>query len=202
VLQQAGIDPLVIVSGVDEDAIAANLPPDVSPAEITLALASAKAEAVTYHLAPSLAADCVVIGCDSMLYAHGRLRGKPGTADAALRDWQQMSGSSGQLFTGHCLIRLQDNAITHRGADATVTSVQFGRPSESDLKAYIESGEPMRVAGAFTLDGLGGWFIDSVQGDPSAVIGIGLPTVGRLLAAAGLSLTQLWRANRISNSVP
>jgi septum formation protein len=97
---------------------------------------------------------------------------------------------------------LQDNAITHRGADATVTSVQFGRPSESDLKAYIESGEPMRVAGAFTLDGLGGWFIDSVQGDPSAVIGIGLPTVGRLLAAAGLSLTQLWRANRISNSVP
>jgi septum formation protein len=199
VLQQAGIDPLVVVSGVDEDAIVANLAPDTSPAEITLTLASAKTEAVAYQLAPSLAADCVVIGCDSMLFLDGRLRGKPDSSGAAVREWQEMAGRTGQLFTGHCLIRLRDNAITHRCADFAVTAVRFGRPSESDLNAYIRTGEPLNVAGSFTLDGYGGWFVDGVDGDPSSVIGIGLPTVRRLLDQAGLSLADLWQANHVSN---
>jgi septum formation protein len=197
VLRQAGIDPLIVVSGVDEDAVLAGLPAQASPAEITSALATAKADAVVDRLAPAITADCVVVGCDSMLYIDGELRGKPGSPTAARRGWQQMAGRAGQLYTGHCLIRMRDNTITHRAADFAVTSVRFGVPSPGDLEAYLDSGEPLAVAGAFTLDGLGGWFVDGVDGDPSAVIGIGLPTVRRLFELAGLSLAQLWTANPV-----
>lgn len=192
VLRQAGIDPLVIVSNVDEDAVMATLNPSATPTEVTTALALAKAEAVVGLLDAAVAADCVVIGCDSMLYRDGQLRGKPATADEARLAWQEMAGTSGELFTGHSVIRLQDNAITWRVADATVTTVRFGHPSPADLDAYVGSGEPMAVAGGFTLDGLGGWFVDGVDGDPSNVIGLSLPTMRRLLARAGLSVAELW----------
>jgi septum formation protein len=195
VLRQAGIDPIVIVSGVDEDAAMARLEPTATPAEVTTALAAAKAEAVTEVLDADVAADCVVIGCDSMLYHRGELRGKPATADAARIGWQQMAGTSGELYTGHSVIRLQDNVIAWRAADATVTTVRFGNPSAADLDAYVGTGEPTAVAGGFTLDGLGGWFVDGVDGDPSSVIGIGLPLIRRLLAGGGLSIAELWSAN-------
>ena len=198
VLRQAGIDPLVIVSGVDEDAVIARLDPDATPEDVTTALAAAKAEAVALVLDPAIAADCVVIGCDSMLYRDGALLGKPASADAARRGWQQMGGKSGQLYTGHCVIRLRDNMISYRAADASVTTVSFGVPSPPDLDAYVASGEPTAVAGGFTLDGLGGWFIDSVDGDPSSVIGIGLPLVRRLLERAGLSISDLWQSNPVT----
>ena len=196
VLRQAGIDPLVIVSGVDEDAVVARLDPDATPGAVTTALAAAKADAVAHVLDPDVAADCVVIGCDSMLYRDGELRGKPSSAAAARTGWQEMGGTSGTLYTGHCVIRLQDNTITYRAADATATTVNFGVPSPADLDAYVASGEPTAVAGGFTLDGLGGWFIDGVDGDPSAVIGIGLPLTRRLLEHVGLSIAELWNANR------
>ncbi len=195
VLRQAGIDPLVIVSGVDEDAVMAALDPSVTPGDVTTALASAKAEAVAGILHAAVAADCVVVGCDSMLYSGGELRGKPATADEARLGGQQMAGSSGELYTGHSVIRLQDNVIAWRAADATVTTVRFGDPSPTDLDAYVGSGEPMAVAGGFTLDGLGGWFVDGVEGDPSSVIGIGLPLIRRLLANGGLSIADLWSDN-------
>jgi septum formation protein len=195
VLRQAGIDPLVIVSGVDEDAIVARLDPMATPADVTTALAAAKAEAVAHALDPAVAADCIVIGCDSMLYRDGELLGKPASAEAALEGWHRMAGNSGRLYTGHCVIRLFDNAITYRAADATCTTVNFGVPSPADLDAYIAQGEPLAVAGGFTLDGLGGWFIDGVEGDPSAVIGISLPLMRRLLSHAGLSISDLWHAN-------
>jgi septum formation protein len=198
VLRQAGIDPLVIVSGVDEDAVIARLDPDATPGDVTTALAAAKADAVAHVLDPAVAADCVVIGCDSMLYRDGELVGKPATADAARLGWQQMGGKSGRLYTGHCVIRLRDNAITHRASDSTSTTVRFGIPSPADLDAYVGSGEPTAVAGGFTLDGLGGWFVDGVDGDPSSVIGIGLPLMRRLFERAGLSISALWRANPIS----
>jgi septum formation protein len=198
VLRQAGIDPLVIVSGVDEDAVVAGLDPDATPGDVTTALAAAKADVVARDLEPAIAADCVVIGCDSMLYRDGELWGKPASADAAREGWRQMAGKSGQLYTGHCVIRLRDNVITYRASDATCTTVNFGVPSPADLGAYVESGEPTSVAGGFTLDGLGGWFIDSVDGDPSSVIGIGLPLVRRLLALAGLSISDLWQSNPIT----
>lgn len=198
VLRQAGIDPLVVVSGVDEDAVVAHLDPDATPAHVTTALAAAKAEAVTHFLDRDVAADCVVIGCDSMLYRDGELRGKPSSVDAARSGWQEMGGGSGTLYTGHCVIRLRDNTITCRVADATATTVNFGVPSQADLDAYIASGEPTAVAGGFTLDGLGGWFVDGVDGDPSAVIGIGLPLTRRLLESAGLSISALWTANPVT----
>jgi septum formation protein len=93
---------------------------------------------------------------------------------------------------------LRDNAITHRASDSTSTTVRFGIPSPADLDAYVGSGEPTAVAGGFTLDGLGGWFVDGVDGDPSSVIGIGLPLMRRLFERAGLSISVLWQANPIS----
>jgi septum formation protein len=197
VLRQAGIEPLVVVSGVDEDAIASRLG-DAQPDDLTTALASAKAELVAGGLDPSVAADCVVIGCDSMLYCGDELRGKPASADEAKRQWQTMAGHTGQLHTGHCVIRLRDNDIVHQSAEALVTAVRFARPSAHELDTYIATGEPLNVAGGFTLDGLGGWFIDAVDGDPSSVIGISLPLTRLLLERAGLSIPALWEANPVT----
>jgi septum formation protein len=199
VLRQAGIDPLVVVSGVDEDAVIAGLDPEATPGDVTTALAAAKADAVAHTLDPAVAADCVVIGCDSMLHRDGELLGKPASAQAAREAWRQMAGKSGQLYTGHCVIRLRDNRITYRASDATSTTVNFGVPSPADLDAYIGHGEPLAVAGGFTLDGLGGWFIDGVAGDPSAVVGIGLPLTRRLLERAGLSISELWATNPVTS---
>jgi nucleoside triphosphate pyrophosphatase len=198
VLRQAGIDPLVIVSGVDEDAVIARLDPDATPGDVTTALAAAKADAVAHVLDPTVAADCVVIGCDSMLYRDGVLLGKPASDDAARHGWQRMGGKSGDLYTGHCIIRLQDTKITCRASDATTTTVRFGVPSPADLDAYVLSGEPTSVAGGFTLDGLGGWFVDGVDGDPSAVIGISLPLTRKLFELADLSLAHLWAQNPVA----
>jgi len=198
VLRQAGVDPLVRVSGVDEDAVVARLGQDAPPGEVVCALATAKAERVAGELDRTVAADCVVIGCDSMLHLDGRLRGKPGSVEAARDQWRAMAGRAGQLHTGHCLIRLQDNEIAHIVTENTVTTVRFGTPSPDDLEAYLASGESLLVAGGFTLDGLGGWFIDGVDGDPSAVVGIGLPLTRSLLGRAGLSVAALWAANPLA----
>ncbi|BBY22405.1 Maf family protein [Mycobacterium stomatepiae] len=195
VLRQAGIDPLVVVSGVDEDRLIAGLGPDASPADVVCALARAKAEDVAACLKRPLSADCVVVGCDSMLYLDGRLCGKPESIEAARTLWQSMAGRSGQLYTGHCVIRLQDNDIAHCESETSITTVHFGAPEPDDLEAYLADGESLRVAGGFTLDGLGGWFIDGVDGDPSAVIGIGLPLTRALLRRAGLSIATLWADN-------
>lgn len=194
VLRQAGIDPLVVASGVDESAVMAELRPDRSPAQVTIALATAKAEQVVSVVEPAVAADCVVIGCDSMLYVDGELRGKPESAECARRQWLGMAGRAGQLYTGHCVIRLRGE-VAFQGAESAVTTVHFGVPERDDLHAYIDSGEPLNVAGGFTLDGLGGWFIDGVDGDPSSVIGISLPLIRRLLGQAGLSVSGLWATN-------
>ncbi|GFG62988.1 Maf-like protein [Mycobacterium kubicae] len=198
VLRQAGIDPLVVVSGIDEDAVMAALGPHSAPADVVAALARVKAEQVTTMLVGPqsiVAADCVVIGCDSMLLFNGRLCGKPRTVDEARHLWLSMAGGAGQLLTGHCLIRMTDNRVVYQGGETSVTTVYFGTPSAADLEAYLGTGESLRVAGGFTLDGLGGWFIDRVDGDPSAVVGIGLPVTRSLLHRAGVSLAALWAAN-------
>ena len=111
-----------------------------------------------------------------------------------------MAGRSGQLYTGHCVIRLLDNTIVHCEAQTSITTVHFGTPSPQDLEAYLADGESLRVAGGFTLDGLGGWFIDGVDGDPSAVVGIGLPLTRSLLRRAGLSIATLWADNRFQQN--
>lgn len=191
VLRQAGIEPLVVVSGVDEDAVVAKLGPNADATEVTTALATAKARRVVDLLEPSISADCVVIGCDSMLEVDGRLVGKPGSSEDARSQWHSMGGRSGRLHTGHCLLRLDRGTVTECQAESATTTVHFANPTAADLDAYIASGEPLRVAGGFTIDGLGGWFVDGIEGDPSNVIGLSLPLTRRLLARLGLSLTEI-----------
>lgn len=195
VLRQAGIEPVVVVSGVDEDAVIAAQGPDAAPGDVANALAGGKADQVITNLDPAVTADCVVIGCDSMLSIFGALRGKPGSDAEARRQWQSMAGRSGVLYTGHCAIRLRDGAETHREVEFGATTVRFAHPTEAELTAYLASGEPLRVAGGFTIDGLGGWFVDGIDGSPSDVIGLSLPTMRRMLARAGLSIADLWAAN-------
>jgi septum formation protein len=197
VLRNAGIEPSVVVSGVDEDAIIAALA-DAPPAQVVCALAEAKAADVVSRLPVDAMADSVVIGCDSMLYVDGTLRGKPGTVEAARRQWHDMAGRSGELYTGHSLIRLQDGDIRQRETECGVTTVHFGEPSAPDLEAYLASGEPLAVAGSFTLDGRGGWFIDRIDGDPSNVIGLSLPLTRSLIERLGLTMSALWPANSSS----
>jgi septum formation protein len=192
VLRQAGIDPLVLVSGVDEDAVIAALGSNTSPGDVVRILAQAKADQVAANLDDTVAADCVVIGCDSMLCIDGRLVGKPASADAARSQWQSMGGRSGQLYTGHCLLRLLDGNPIRRASESSATTVHFANPTAADLEAYIGSGEPLAVAGGFTLDGLGGWFVDRIEGDPSTVIGLSLPLTATLLQRIGLSVAELW----------
>ncbi|MFN6550807.1 Maf family protein [Mycolicibacterium septicum] len=191
VLRQAGLDPLVVVSGVDEDAVIASLA-DAPPEQVVSGLAAAKADEVFAHLPAAVAEDCVVIGCDSMLFLDGQLCGKPGDVDTARRQWQSMSGRTAQLYSGHAVLVVRDGAVAHRIADTGITAVHFGSPTDTDLDAYLESGEPLGVAGGFTLDGLGGWFIEGIDGDPSNVIGLSLPLLRRMLATAGLSIADLW----------
>ena len=197
VLRSAGIDPLIAVSGVDEDAAIAALGAHPDPATVVTTLARAKADAVARELDAEVTADCVVIGCDSMLYVNGELRGKPGTPEQARHQWNSMAGKPGSLFTGHCVIRILNATLLRTETADEVTTVRFGVPTEQELTAYIASGEPLNMAGGFTIDGLGGWFIDAVEGDPSNVVGLGLSVTRRLLESVGLSVGDLWRANPV-----
>jgi septum formation protein len=190
VLRGAGIDPVVRVSGVDEDALAATLT-DATPAELVTALAWAKADAVAADVATEHP-DAVIVGCDSMLHLGGELVGKPGCADAALRHWQAMAGGTGELITGHALVRLDQGMRTATASGAQSTVIRLSTPSLAEIEAYVGTGEPLRVAGGFTLDGRGGWFVDGIDGDPSSVIGISLPLTRRLLAEVGVPVVSLW----------
>jgi septum formation protein len=195
VLRAAGVEPVVHVSGVDEDAITASLT-EPAPAELVAALAKAKAEAVV----PAIAAahpDAVVVGCDSMLVMDGpngrEVVGKPQTADVARTRWAAMAGTTGELVTGHAVIRIVEGKPEQRASGVEGTTVRFASPSPAELDAYLATGEPLAVAGAFTLDGLGGWFVNGIDGDPSSVIGISLPLTRKLLAEVGVSVVELWK---------
>jgi septum formation protein len=183
VLRAAGLELEVMVSGVDETAFSA-----ATPAGLAGQLAEAKAAAVAASL-PGRLAGALVIGCDSLLDLDGRPLGKPASAAEAAARWREMSGRSGTLVTGHCVI----NAATgQRAAAVAATTVRFGTPSEPEIDAYVASGEPLAVAGAFTLDGRGGWFVNGIDGDHGNVLGISLPLLRRLLADLGFGVTELW----------
>lgn len=189
-LRGAGLAPLVEVSAVDEDALLAGLG-NATVTERVIRLAAAKATTVARRVASGLP-DAVVIGCDSMLQVNGALVGKPADAGQARERWLAMAGGSGELVTGHAVLRLADGDIDRVAEGAAATTVRFGTPSPTELDAYLATGEPLAVAGAFTLDGYGSWFVDGVDGDPSNVIGLSLPLVRRLLAAVGVSVVELW----------
>src|SRR6185312_9391882 len=176
--------------GVDEDALAATLT-GATPAEVVTALASAKADAVAADIAGEHP-DAVIVGCDSMLHIGGELIGKPGCVDAARRRWQAMAGGTGELLTGHAVVRLHEGVVSATASGAQTTLIHFSNPATEEIDAYVGTGEPLQVAGGFTLDGRGGWFVNSINGDPSSVIGISLPLTRRLLAEVGVSVTSLW----------
>lgn len=180
-LRQAGLAPEVIVSGVDEDALDAP-----TPGELALVLAEAKAVAVAER---ESAAGALVIGCDSVLELDGQALGKPADAEEATARWKSMRGRAGVLRTGHCVV---DTATGRRASATASTTVRFGEPSDAEIAAYVASGEPLHVAGAFTLDGRSAPFVEGIDGDPGNVIGLSLPLLRRLLAELGVGITDLW----------
>lgn len=190
VLRAAGLDPEVLVSGVDEDAVLAQARlAGADEADRLRALAGAKADAVLGQVA----GPAVVLGCDSMLLVDGELVGKPGTAGAARDRWRRLTGRSGDLLTGHAVVRLDgDGQVTVRATATRRTGVVFADVPPAQIDAYVATGEPLAVAGAFTLDGLGGWFVDRIDGDPSNVVGVSLPLLRALLTEVGVAVTDLW----------
>ncbi len=186
-LHNAGFAPEAVVSGVDEDAFEAD-----SPVELALILARAKARAVAEQVGP----DALVIGCDSVLDLDGAALGKPVDAADAVGRWQAMRGREGILVTGHCLIDTRGVEAPGEGwrelTQAAATLVQFAEVSDAEIEAYVATGEPLHVAGAFTLDGLSSPFVESIGGDPSNVIGLSLPLLRRMLGELGLAVSDLW----------
>ena len=143
--------------------------------------------------AAAMGAGAFVVGCDSMLEIDGRIVGKPGDPRTAVERWRSMRGAAGILHTGHTLVRLPDGA-TAEGVSSTV--VHFARPSDAEIEAYVATGEPLWCAGAFTIDGLGGAFVEGVEGDPHGVVGLSLPLLRRLVLELGGSWTDLWTQGR------
>jgi septum formation protein len=183
-LRAAGIDPVVVVSGVDEDQLG-SLP----PAELALQLAELKCATVAAR--DDLPEGALVLGCDSVLELDGEALGKPGTAEEATTRWRSMRGRSGTLLSGHSL---RDTATGHVASATAATTVHFADVTDEEIAAYVGSGEPLHVAGAFTIDGLGGAFVTGIEGDHHNVVGVSLPLVRELLAELGHSWTDLWRA--------
>ncbi|MEZ2121531.1 nucleoside triphosphate pyrophosphatase [Corynebacterium sp. CCM 9203] len=182
ILNSAGVEPVIHPADIDEDALITGMPRS-TPDEVVSALAEAKARKV----APDHPSD-IVIGCDSMLLLDGELQGKPRTAAATVERWREQRGKTAELITGHCII-----GPGGRGTSTVSrTSVTFADASDTDIEAYAATGEPWQCAGAFTLEALGGWFIDRIEGDPSNVIGLSLPVVRRAIYELGHDVSELW----------
>jgi septum formation protein len=190
-LEAAGIDCEVLVSGIDESTVDAS-----KPEALSLTLARLKAQAVARRLvATGRAATAdgprlLVLGCDSVLDLNGHILGKPADAADATRRWQAMRGGKGVLHTGHCLIDVHAGKQVEAGA---ATTVHFADIDDDEIDAYVATGEPLAVAGAFTVDGLGAPFIVGVEGDQGTVIGLSLPLLRTMLADLGVRITDLWR---------
>lgn len=197
-LRQAGIEPITRAPETDEDAVTAqavaergaDLPPD----ELVLLLARAKAADVAHRLAAEDAGfDGIVIGGDSMFALDGRVYGKPYTAEEATRRWREMRGGTGILHSGHSVFRVRPGENLHEATAVAEAAVTFADDiTDDEIAAYVASGEPLHVAGAFTVDSLGGAFITRVDGDPSTVVGMSLSTIRRLARELGVSWTDLW----------
>jgi len=187
-LQRAGVEPTVVVSDVDEDSVVADALDrygPLEPAHVALVLARAKAESVAFG---EKIGD-IVLGCDSVLEFEGQVHGKPVDADEAIARWQRMRGRTGVLHTGHWIVDQRQAA--HGGSQATLgatasTKVHFARLEDEEIRAYVATGEPLRVAGAFTIDGLGGAFITGLEGDHHNVVGLSLPLLRELLDDIGV----------------
>ena len=198
-LRTAGVEPLVRVSGVDEDAAVAAaqeaLDVPLAAGDVALLLARAKAEDVVAHLGAADDGAALVLGCDSVLELDGEVHGKPADAAEATARWRRMRGSSGTLHTGHWLVDLRDPADGGSGGLVGATAstvVHFADLSDDEVDAYVATGEPLRVAGAFTIDGLGAPFVAGIEGDHTNVVGISLPLLRELVRELGIP----WHALR------
>jgi septum formation protein len=189
-LRSAGLDPEVVVSGVDESQVRHR-----DPAALAGELAVLKAAAVASAVDPP----GVVVGCDSVLALDGEIHGKPASPEEAVQRWRRMRGSSGVLHTGHCVV---DLATGRRVTGSGATTVHFADLSEEEISAYVATGEPLEVAGAFTLDGLGGAFVTGIEGDPHNVVGISLPLLRRLLADLGHRWSDFWTSTPHGRPAP
>ena len=177
-LESAGITPKVLISGVDEEASEFDL---LSPAELVIALAILKAHTVK-ESAPE---NSLIIGCDSTFEFNGKSLGKPGSRENAIARCKELSGKSGYLHTGHCLIDLKQGIEL---SERSTAKVQFAQMTEAEIIDYVDSGEPLHVAGGFTLDGLSAPFITNIEGDPSGIIGLSLPLLRKMV----ISLGYIW----------
>jgi septum formation protein len=180
-LRAAGVEPEVVVSGVDESLL---VEPD--PASYAAGLAALKAHAVADRLDRDRG---WVLGCDSVLALDGDVLGKPADAADATRRWQRMRGRTGVLHTGHCLVDLADRRELLRPA---ATTVHFADVTDDEVAAYVATGEPLQVAGAFTVDGLGGAFVTRIDGDHHNVVGLSLPLLREMFAELGVPWHRLW----------
>ncbi len=203
-LRAAGLDPQVLVSEVDEDAVLAATATR-APSELVAVLARAKARDVAGRAASGDISDggssdggtTLVLGCDSMLELDGALLGKPGDAETARVRWKQMSGRSGVLHTGHHLIDLADGRAGRRAVAVTSsTVVHFASLDDAEIDAYVATGEPLAVAGAFTVDSLGSAFVTGIEGDHHGVVGVSVPLLRTMVRELGHSWTDLWVRDR------
>lgn len=183
-LRSAGVEPSVVVSGVDESQVT-GLP----PGELALRLAGLKCAAVAAELGEGR----LVLGCDSVLELDGVACGKPADAADAVRRWRSMRGRAGVLHTGHCL---RDTTAGREVSRLGSTVVHFAELSDDEITTYVATGEPLGVAGAFTVDGLGGAFVTGIEGDHHNVVGLSLPLLRDLLAELGHAWTDLWRSGK------
>jgi septum formation protein len=190
-LTAAGIAVDIVVSGVDESTVDSS-----RPDTLCLTLARMKAEAIAKRQRDPGTTPTLVLGCDSVLAFDNQILGKPTGREDATARWRRMRGRSGVLYTGHSLIQVANAAHEARRAEAVAAAtVHFADISDSEIEAYVRTGEPMHVAGAFTIDGLGGPFVESIEGDPGTVIGVSLPLLRRLLAELDIPITRLWSTN-------
>jgi septum formation protein len=194
-LRAAGVEPVVVVSGVDEAAVVARYGVAAAP-DVALVLARAKAEDVAARAGERVAAGALVLGCDSVLELDGEVHGKPRNAAEATARWHRMRGRSGVLHTGHWLVDARPTGGGGGGGTlgaVASTTVHFAALDDDEVEAYVATGEPLRVAGAFTLDGLGGPYVRGVEGDHHAVVGLSLPVLREMLAEVGVRWHDLRR---------
>jgi len=194
-LRQAGIEPLTMAPEVDEEVAVAQVEAAEGrrlPApEHVLLLARRKAADVAERLDPAF--DGVVIGGDSMFALGDEILGKPYTADNAVARWNRMRGATGVLHSGHSVLRVVPGEEPREAFAVAEASVTFSADiTDDEVAAYVATGEPLQVAGAFTVDSLGGAFIDRIDGDPSTVVGMSLSTLRVLVRRLDVEWTALW----------
>jgi septum formation protein len=188
-LRAAGVEPLTISPGVDEDAVVAAAG-HLEPAEMVELLARAKAEAVAESHGSTI--DGLILGGDSAFVIDGIIHGKPHLSEVARERWLRQRGRTGVLYSGHWLIDNRGGQNNAAVGVVTHAEVTFADVTDAEIDAYIATGEPLHVAGAFTIDSLGGPFIESIIGDPHTVVGLSLPALRNLVRSFGIEWTDLW----------